>query len=124
MGEDGGASPAIIFVVSLSRRKQAFARDRTTTKNAATFVAASSPDVLCTGDSCGIQTHNLLIRSQMLYSVELRSLYVLLGSGSRCLSIELLLLDTGLLACQSTEVEDTCASYLAVLVDFDVLDER
>ncbi len=24
-------------------------------------------------DSCGIQTHNLLIRSQMLYSVELRS---------------------------------------------------
>ena len=25
------------------------------------------------GDSCGIQTHNLLIRSQMLYSVELRS---------------------------------------------------
>ncbi len=28
-------------------------------------------------DSCGIQTHNLLIRSQMLYSVELRSLYPL-----------------------------------------------
>ncbi len=24
-------------------------------------------------DSCGIQTHNVLIRSQMLYSVELRS---------------------------------------------------
>ena len=27
----------------------------------------------CSCDSCGIQTHNLLIRSQMLYSVELRS---------------------------------------------------
>ena len=27
-------------------------------------------------DPGGIQTHNLLIRSQMLYSVELRSLYV------------------------------------------------
>ena len=26
------------------------------------------------GDSCGIQNHNLLIRSQMLYSVELRGL--------------------------------------------------
>ena len=34
-----------------------------------------SPD----GDSCGIQTHNLLIRSQMLYSVELRSHYHFLG---------------------------------------------
>ena len=119
-----GLCPAIIFVAVLSRRKQAFARDRTTTKDAATNVAASSPDVLCTGDSCGIQTHNLLIRSQMLYSVELRSLYVLLGSGSRCLSIELLLLDTGLLTGQSTEVEDTCATYFTVLVDFDVLDER
>ena len=29
--------------------------------------------VLSPSDSCGIQTHNLLIRSQMLYSVELRS---------------------------------------------------
>ena len=27
------------------------------------------------GDSCGIQTHNLLIRSQMLYSVELTDLF-------------------------------------------------
>ena len=30
-------------------------------------------------DSGGIQTHNLLIRSQMLYSVELRSLFLICG---------------------------------------------
>ena len=32
-------------------------------------------------DSCGIQTHNLLIRSQMLYSVELRSQHVVFLRG-------------------------------------------
>ena len=34
---------------------------------------------LTRSDSGGIQTHNLLIRSQMLYSVELRSLFLICG---------------------------------------------
>ena len=35
-------------------------------------------------DSGGIQTHNLLIRSQMLYSVELRNRQLALISEMRC----------------------------------------
>ena len=35
------------------------------------------------GDSGGIQTHNLLIRSQMLYSVELRNLFRFAGAKVR-----------------------------------------
>ena len=38
-----------------------------------TYLPTQSTDFRQNGDSCGIQTHNLLIRSQMLYSVELRS---------------------------------------------------
>ena len=38
-----------------------------------TYLPTQSTDRRPDGDSCGIQTHNLLIRSQMLYSVELRS---------------------------------------------------
>ncbi len=34
----------------------------------------------CPCDSGGIQTHNLLIRSQMLYSVELRNQSIIIGS--------------------------------------------
>ncbi len=35
----------------------------------------------CLRDSGGIQTHNLLIRSQMLYSVELRNLRFLFAGA-------------------------------------------
>ena len=35
--------------------------------------------IFCFRDSGGIQTHNLLIRSQMLYSVELRNLFSVCG---------------------------------------------
>ena len=38
-----------------------------------TYLPTRTTDFHQVGDSCGIQTHNLLIRSQMLYSVELRS---------------------------------------------------
>ena len=41
------------------------------------------PLSLLFGDSGGIQTHNLLIRSQMLYSVELRNLFRFAGAKVR-----------------------------------------
>ena len=82
-------------------------------------------------DSRGIQTHNLLIRSQVLYSVELGSQYVkpvrrgLFGCGDGLLyrSGKLLLLDACLLAGEVAEVEDARAADLTDLVDLNGLDE-
>ena len=51
--------------------------------------------LLCSGDSDRIQTCNLLIRSQLLYSVELRSRYA--AEELVVLCSNLLLLDAGLL---------------------------
>ena len=39
------------------------------------------PVIFLLSDSGGIQTHNLLIRSQMLYSVELRNLRSLIAGA-------------------------------------------
>ena len=82
-------------------------------------------DFQCFGDSHGIQTHNLLIRSQMLYSVELGSQVgerlLCCGSGD---GGSLLLLDPGFLAGQASQVEDTCATHLTDLVEFNRVDER
>ena len=74
----------------------------------------------CSGvlsDSYRIQTCNLLIRSQMLYSVELRSQYVKQCLFGSC--CHLLLFDAGFLSCQAAEVEDTCATYFTILVNLD-----
>ena len=48
------------------------AHNGTEPKTPRTFVRSVLPS-LCSGDSCRIQTCDLLIRSQMLYSAELRS---------------------------------------------------
>ena len=81
-------------------------------------------------DSYRIQTCNLLIRSQMLYSVELRSRII--GAGPMCGlcfcfllgNVHLTLLDAGLLAGKVAEVEDTCPADFTDLVDLDGVDER
>ena len=80
-------------------------------------------------DSYRIQTCNLLIRSQVLYSVELRSrLPEGLPRGLFCCRAgvynHLLLLDAGLLTREVTEVEDTGTADLANLVDLNGVDER
>ena len=72
-GRRCGAQPRF-FVECPALRKQAFDGGHST--KMPQLALRHLRCVLCTGDSCGIQTHNLLIRSQMLYSVELRSLYV------------------------------------------------
>ena len=81
-------------------------------------------------DSNRTQTCNLLIRSQMLYSIELRSqVSGPLGAdpdlffGGR-LHAHLLLADAGLLAGELTKVEDAGATDVADFVQFDCLDER
>ena len=51
------------------------------------------------GDSRGIQTHNLLIRSQMLYSVELGSHWSSYDASQRSLSG-----DSFLLSCRGTRI--------------------
>ena len=72
-------------------------------------------------DSDRIQTCNLLIRSQMLYSVELRSrlqhccLFLVLVLYDS----DFLLLDTSLLTREFTEIEDTCATNFTHLVELD-----
>ena len=80
---------------------------------------------LCSGDSYRIQTCNLLIRSQMLYSVELRSrvkwsgtTFILLFYRALCL------FDAGLLSSEVAEIEDACTTYFTNFVEFDLLDER
>ena len=85
-------------------------------------------------DLGGIQTHNLLIRSQMLYSVELRGRYVYLSQEllcrrvdcfcTRCESYESLLLDAGFLTGQIPEVENLSPAYLTALVKINLRDER
>ena len=79
------------------------------------------------GDSYRTQTCNLLIRSQMLYSIELRSQVAGdlpgLFFGGR-LDAHLLLADAGLLAGELTKVEDAGATDVADFVQFDILDER
>ena len=75
-------------------------------------------------DSGRAQTCNLLIRSQMLYSIELRSQIrgiLLLLSFLTC---KALLLDTSFLTGQVAQIEDSCPSYLTYLVYGDLLDER
>ena len=80
-------------------------------------------------DSYRTQTCNLLIRSQMLYSIELRSHYagmnpavVLFGGGF--LYVPLRFLDTGFLAGEVAEVEDACPADFTNLVDFNLVNER
>ena len=73
-------------------------------------------------DSNRTQTCNLLIRSQMLYSIELWSqvpcgLFVFSSFVDS-------FLDASLLTGQVAEVEDTCATHFTVLVDLDLVDER
>ena len=69
-----------------------------------------------------IQTCNLLIRSQMLYSVELAGLVVFLLFVLH--QSELLLLDSCLLARKCAEVEDSCATNFTNLVNLDRFNER
>ena len=72
-------------------------------------------------DSYRIQTYNLLIRSQMLYSVELRSLFIarlLCGSGLDYA----LFADAGLLTGKVAEVEDAGTADFTDLVDSDAVD--
>ena len=90
-------------------------------------------------DSGGIQTCNLLIRSQVLYSVKLRSpmfpyrkgntffwygqypaRFFLLGLG---LGAHYPFLDIGPLACEAAEVVDSIPPNLPELVHLDFLDE-
>ena len=95
-------------------------------ENVGKIYRKTPPEVLLegfSGDSHGIQTHNLLIRSQMLYSVELGSQVRVLLLGRSGEGSSLFLLDPGFLAGQASEVEDTCATYLTNLVDFDRVDE-
>ena len=75
-----------------------------------------------------IQTYNLLIRSQMLYSVELwdqfRSydLYFfagLLGSLFLFQEHHLLLFDSSLLTGKIPEIEDSCSTHVTNLINFD-----
>ena len=73
-------------------------------------------------DSYRTQTCNLLIRSQMLYSIELRSqlpcgLFVFSSFVDS-------FLDAGLLTGEVAEVEDTCATHFTVLVHLDFVNER
>ena len=73
-------------------------------------------------DSNRTQTCNLLIRSQMLYSIELWSqmpcgLFVFSSFVDS-------FLDAGLLTGQIAELEDTCATHFTVLVHFDAVNER
>ena len=70
-------------------------------------------------DSDRIQTCNLLIRSQMLYSVELRSRVQLPAISLFAYLCTLLLLDASLLTSELTEVENTCTANLTNLVEFD-----
>ncbi len=74
---------------------------------------------LCSGDSHGIQTHNLLIRSQVLYSVELGSQESMLFCVLCGCSYIFLFLDACLLSSEVAEVEDACSTNLTNLVDFD-----
>ena len=74
-------------------------------------------------DSHRTQTCNLLIRSQMLYSIELGSRNILLFLGGFGLLGVVALLDAGLLASEIAEVEDASPAYLTVLVDSDAVDE-
>ncbi len=70
-------------------------------------------------DSDRIQTCNLLIRSQMLYSVELRSRVQFPAISLFADLCTLLLLDASLLTSELTEVENTCTANLTNLVEFD-----
>ena len=75
------------------------------------------------GDSNRTQTCNLLIRSQMLYSIELWS--QLVGQlGLLIFSSVDFLADAGLLTGEVAEVEDTGAANLAILVNLDAVNER
>ena len=77
------------------------------------------------GDSYRTQTCNLLIRSQMLYSIELRSRIRDWVPIDLCVGLgHLLLTDAGLLACETAEVEYTCTTYFTIFVDLDGVDER
>ncbi len=73
-------------------------------------------------DSDRIQTCNLLIRSQMLYSVELRSRFAVGDCYAALLvvlSCSLLLLDAGFLTSEVAEVEDACSANFTNHVEFN-----
>ena len=71
------------------------------------------------GDSDRIQTCNLLIRSQMLYSVELRSRVQFPAISLFANLSAFLLLDTSLLTSEFAEIEDACTANLTYLVELD-----
>ena len=74
-------------------------------------------------DSHRTQTCNLLIRSQMLYSIELGSRNIFLFLGGFGLLGVVALLDAGLLAGEIAEVEYASPADLTILVDSDAVDE-
>ena len=76
-------------------------------------------------DSYRIQTCNLLIRSQVLYSVELRSRVAGQAGGLLLFVLydSLGFLDAGLLAGEVAEVEDACSADFSYLVELDGIDE-
>ena len=74
-------------------------------------------------DSHRTQTCNLLIRSQMLYSIELGSRNVMLFSSGFDLLAVSAFLDAGLLAGEVAQIEDAGPADFAILVDSDAVDE-
>ena len=83
-------------------------------------------ELIAPRDACRIQTCDLLIRSQMLYSAELRRQVNRDEPGVMLLGrlYTLCLLDASLLSSEVAEVEDTSPADLTDLVDLNVLDER
>ena len=86
------------------------------------------PSSFC--DPYRIQTCNLLIRSQMLYSVELRGRFSdrLRSDIHLCIflfyEVHLLLFDPCLLTGEVSQIENSCPAYLTDFVQFDRIDER
>ena len=72
-------------------------------------------------DACRIQTCDLLIRSQMLYSAELRRRPPVIGLFFGR-DFTLCFLDACLLACKIAEVEDAGPAYLTDFVHLDAVD--
>ena len=92
--------------------------------NKGTYIAAV-PYCLYGCDLGGIQTHNLLIRSQMLFYLSQELLCRRVDCFcTRCESYESLLFDAGFLTGQIPEVENLSPAYLTALVKINLRDER
>ena len=80
--EDLESVTAVVVVVATVKEKSMKANQRTELQsfsNRRGCAYFDTPSFIAFGDSGGIQTHNLLIRSQMLYSVELRNHFSVCG---------------------------------------------